>query len=182
MIERRDRQLTILLLSDLYGKYTSRFFSDPDVTRAFRTTLDSVLNRHQLTVRLAEASRTISITLNGEGLVEPRLEIYNSNRLVAKRSMRPGPFATFHAELPLSRAGTYTALLYSQGAPIARLPIYFNGLMEGLSTASPRALQRFRVRPFLSLPAGNLFLILFFLASVAGTWLARRTLAPLEKP
>jgi len=50
--------------------------------------------------------------------------------------------------------------------------------MEGLSTAAPRALALYRGRAFVCRPAGNLFLILFFLCSVAGTWLARRTPVP----
>ena len=178
MIERRDQQFTILFLSDLYGTYTSRFFSDPQVNRVFRTALAAVLRRHQVTVRLAEASRALSLTLSAEGLVAPRLELYYANRVIADRAMRPGPFQTFHAELPVSRPGPYTAVLYSQGAAVLRLPLYFNGLMEGLSTAAPRALALYRGRAFVCRPAGNLFLILFFLCSVAGTWLARRTPVP----
>jgi hypothetical protein len=174
MIERRDGQLTILFLSDLYGTYTSRFFSNPSVVQAFRTILDTALRRQQLTVRVGEASRELSLTLSGEGLVAPRLELYGPDRLAAERSMRPGPFQTWQAEFPVSRPGLYTAVFYSQGAPIQRLPIYFNGLLEGLSTDAPRELLRYRARAFVSVPAGNLFLVLFFLASVAATWLARR--------
>jgi uncharacterized protein YegL len=178
MIERRDGQLTILFLSDLYGTYTSRFFSNPSVVQAFRTALDTVLRRHQVTVRVGEASRALSITLSGEGLVAPRLELYAAERLIAERSMKPGPFQTYHAEFSISRPDLYTAVLYSQGAPINRLPVYFNGLMEGLSADAPRELLRYRSRAFLSVPPGNLFLVLFFLASVASTWLARRAIAP----
>ena len=76
---------------------------------------------------------------------------------------------------PLSRPGPYTAVLHSQGAAVLRLPLQFNGLMEGLSTAAPRALALYQSPAFILRPAGNLFLILFFLASVAATWLARRS-------
>lgn len=173
MIERRDQQMVMLFLSDLYGTYTGDFFSNPEVARSFRTILDTVLRRHQITMRIAEASGRMSITLSGRDLVEPKIDVYRDNRVAVQRSMESGIFQTYHAEFPATRSGLYTAVLYSQGVPLARVPLYYNGEMEGLPADALTAWTNHRTRRFVSLPAGNLFLILFFLSSLMVTWWSR---------
>jgi hypothetical protein len=171
--ERRDQQLTVVFLSDLYGTYTEDLFSNPEVVRGFRAALDPVLRRHQLTVRAAEAAGRMSITVGGRDLVEPTVEIYGENRLIQRRRMEAGVFQTYHTEFPASRPGSYTAVLYSQGAPVFRIPLYYNALMQGLPTDVLQAWTEYRRRSVASLPAGNFYLILFFLCSVFVTLLAR---------
>ena len=173
MVERTDQQLMAVFLSDLYGTYTEDFFSNPEVVRAFRAVLDPVLRRHQLTMRVAEAAGRMSITVSGKDLVEPQIEVYRDNRVVQHRPMAAGIYRTYHAEFPASRPGSYTAVLYSQGVPLIRLPLYYNGLMQGLPTDALAAWTEYRSRSFVSVPAGNLFLILFFLSSLLVTWWAR---------
>jgi hypothetical protein len=87
--------------------------------------------------------------------------------------MEAGIYRTYHAEFPASRPGSYTAVLYSQGVPLIRLPLYYNGLMQGLPTDALTDWTEYRSRSFVSVPAGNLFLILFFLSSLLVTWWAR---------
>ena len=173
MVEPADQQLMVVFLSDLYGTYTEDFFSNPDVVRSFQAVLDPVLRRHQLTVRVAEAAGRMSMTVSGRDLVEPQMEIYRDNRVVQHRPMEAGIYRTYHAEFPASRPGSYTAVLYSQGVPLARLPLYYNGLMQGLPTDALTAWNEYRKLSFVSVPAGNLFLLLFFLSSLLVTWWAR---------
>jgi hypothetical protein len=113
--------------------------------------------------------------VNGEGLVAPVLALYSDNRLVGERALDPGSFLTYSVSLPLSRAGRYTAVLHSRGAPLLRLPVYFNGSMEGQTTESRIALQVYNARFFRALPTSKLYLILFFLASITVTFLSRQT-------
>jgi uncharacterized protein YegL len=176
MVERRDRQLILMFLSDLYGTYTAQFLANPEVLRVFRATLDPVLRRQQIAVQVAEARQTISLTLSGSSLVEPRIEVYRENQLSCEESMQAGPFQTYHAEFPVSSAGSSTVVLYSQGVPFARIPVYYNGLMEGLPADAAEAAAQYRVQPLVLHRPGGLYLILFFLASVAVTWWGRNPL------
>jgi len=174
LVERRGQQFLGLFLSDLYGTYTAGLFSNPQAVDLFRGLLEPVLRPYQLTVRYTEALRTLALTMSGEDLVEPRLELYGANRVVAEKRLEAGAFRTWHAELPVAAPGAYTAVLYSQGAPRLRFPIQYNGLMEGRQADAPRELRNYRPQWFVLLPAGNFLLVCFFLASVAVTWLARR--------
>ena len=173
MVERRDQQLIMVFLSDLYGTYTEEFFSNPEVINGFQAVLDPVLRRHQLTVRVAEAAGRMSMTVSGKDLVEPKIEVYRGNRVLQHRPMEAGIYRTYHAEFPANRPGSYTAVLYSQGVPLIRLPLYYNGLMQGLPTDALTALTEYRSGSFVSVPAGNIFLVLFFLSSLLVTWWAR---------
>jgi len=174
LVDRTERQFLGAFLSDLYGTYTGGLFSNPRAVDLVRGLLEPVLRRTQLTVRWAEAFRSLVLTVGGEGLVEPRLELYGAGGVLADKPLEPGAFHTYHAELPVAWPGAYTAVIYSQGVPQTRIPVYYNGVMEGRQTDAPRELSSFKPKAFVFLPAGNLFLILFFLASVAATWLARR--------
>jgi Mg-chelatase subunit ChlD len=171
--ERNGRQLTVIFLSDLYGTYTKDFFSNPEVVRTVQAVLDPVLRRHQLTVRIAEAAGRMSVTVSGRDLVEPTLEVYRDNRVIQHRRMEAGIYRTYHSEFPASGPGFYTAILYSQGTPLIRVPLYYNAIMQGLPTDALLAWTAYRRRAFASLPAGNLFLVLFFLSSLLVTWWAR---------
>ncbi|UCF99236.1 MAG: VWA domain-containing protein [Spirochaetaceae bacterium] len=171
--ESKDQQLTVVFLSDLYGTYTKDFFSNPEVVRGFQAVLDPVLRRHQLTVRVAEAAGRMSITVSGRDLIEPTLEVYRENRIVQHRPMEAGIYQTYHAELPATLPGSYTAVLYSQGAPLIRIPLYYNASMQGLPTDALEAWVEYRSRSFVYLPAGNLYFVLFFLSSLLVTWWAR---------
>jgi hypothetical protein len=115
----------------------------------------------------------MSITVSGRDLVEPTLEVYKDNRVIYHRLMEAGIYRTYHSEFPASRPGFYTAVLYSQGVPLLRVPLYYNASMQGLPTDALLAWTAYRRRAFASLPAGNLFLILFFLSSLLVTWWTR---------
>ena len=109
------------------------------------------------------------------GLVDPVLAVYRNDRRVAEESLRAGSFLTYSTAIPLNHSGRYTAILYSGGAPLTRFPLYFNGYMEGQTTESHLALGRHRTRVFRLLPASRSYLVLFFLASTAVTFLSRQT-------
>jgi hypothetical protein len=174
LLEKRDRQLIMMLLSDLYGYYTGEFLSNTSVARTLQTAFDGILRKNRIGIRIGESYRNVSITVNGEGLVDPSLAVYSANRLVMERSLVPGSFLTYGASLPLSRAGGYSAILSSGGAPLARFPLFVNGTMEGQSTESRLALHNYRTRFFKALPTSDLYLVLFFIASVVVTLLSRQ--------
>ncbi len=174
LMEKRERQLVMMFLSDLYGYYTEDFFSDISVLRTFQTTLDAILKENRINIRVAESLGTISMTVSGQGLVEPALCVYLDNRLLAETELEPGSFRTYSTALTLPRPGRYTAVLYSRGVPFTRLPIYFNGNLEAQTTESRFALQAWKPRSFKALPAGRLYLVLFFILSVGVTYLSRR--------
>lgn len=173
LLERRRQQFLGMFLSDLYGTYTAGLFSNPRAVDLFRGLLEPV--RPPPTVRWAEAFRALTLTVSGEELVEPRVELYGANRVAAEKRLQRGAFRTCHAELALSEPGPYTAVVFSRGVPRLRLPVYYNGVMEGRQSDAARELLRYRPAAFVLLPAGNFLLVCFFLASVAVTWLARRS-------
>ena len=175
LLEKKDRQLTMMFLSDIYGRYTESFLSDTSVLRTFRTTLDSILEKNTVNVRVAESFQNLSLTVNGEGLVDPSLALYRDNTLVAERSLDPGSFLTYGLRFGLPDPGFYTAILYSRGEPLLRFPLYFNGNMEGQTTEAQGAPARLDRRIFKRLPIGLPYLLLFFLSSVAVTYFSRRT-------
>jgi hypothetical protein len=178
LLEKRDRQLVAMLLSDLYGYYTGDFLSTASVTRTLQRTFDSVLQKNRISLRIGESYGNVSVTVNGEGLIDPVLAVYADNRLLAEENLNAGSFLTYSASLPLSRTGRYSAILYSGGVPLTRFPLFFNGNMEGQSTESHMALQTHRTRLFRSLPASKaskIYLVLFFIASIAVTFLSRQS-------
>ncbi|MBN2552794.1 MAG: VWA domain-containing protein [Spirochaetales bacterium] len=176
LMEKRDRQLIMMLLSDMYGYYTKDFLSDTSVVRTLQRTFDAILQKNTLSIRIGESFGKVSLTASGEGLVDPLLAIYSDNRLIAEQTLAAGSFLTYSTEVPLSRPGRYTGILYSRGAPLTRIPLYFNGNMEGGDTESILALQTYKSRSFRALPAGRLYLVLFFLASIAVTFFSRQSL------
>jgi Mg-chelatase subunit ChlD len=181
LMENRERQLIMMFLSDMYGHYTRDFLANPSVVRTFQRTLDSILETNKYRIRIGESFRNISVTVHGEGLVEPVLAIYSENQLVFQRKLQRGSFLTHSTGLTLARPGSYTAILYDRGVPFLRFPLYFNGIMEGQSTESHFALQRLQPRSFRAISSTWLYLVLFFISSVAVTFLSRRRSSPRSK-
>ena len=181
LLEKRERQLVGMFLSDLYGTYTGEFLSEMSVTRTLQRTFDTILNKNAINLRIGESRGTVSLTVNAEGLVNPVLDVYGDNRLLAQAHLDAGSFMTYSASLPLSRPGRYTAILYSGGVPLTRFPLHFNGNMDGQSTESQMAVTSYRARLFKTLSdredgkASRIYLVLFFLASVAVTFLSRQS-------
>lgn len=181
LLEKRERQLVGMFLSDLYGTYTGEFLSEISVTRTLQKIFDSILRKNTISLRIGESHGTVSLTVNGEGLVDPVLDVYGDNRLIARARLDAGSLLTYSVSLPLSRPGRYTAILYSGGVPLTRFPLHFNGNMEGQSTESQLAVTLHRTRLFKNLPDGEagkasrIYLVLFFLASVAVTFLSRQS-------
>jgi hypothetical protein len=175
IMEKRDRQLVMMLLSDLYGYYTEDFLSNIAVVRTLQRAFDSILQKNRISIRVAESHRNISLTVNGEQLVDPVLSLYADNRLLGEHALEPGSLLTYSTSVPLSRPGRYTAILLSRGAPFVRFPLYFNGNMEGETTDSRIALQAYKTLFFRALPAGRLYLIIFFLTSIVVTLLSRQS-------
>lgn len=181
ILEKRDRQVVAMLLSDLYGYYTRDFLSKASVIRTLQRTFDSILRKNTLSLRIGESYGTVSVTVNGEGLIDPLLAVYEDNRLLAKERLNPGSFLTYSASLPLSRSGLHAAVLYSGGAALTRFPLYVNGNMQGRSTESQMALQMHRTRWFRPAPGSRIYLVLFFIASVAVTFLSRQNRGKRQK-
>jgi len=164
LIEKRDRQLIMMLLSDVYGYYTGDFLSNTSVMRTLQRTFDSILQKNTVSLRVGESYNNISLTVNGEGLVNPELAVYSE----------PGSFLTYSSGLTLPHPGRYTTILYSRGVPFMRFPVYFNGNMEGQTTESRLASKDLKTRLFRALPTSRLYLVVFFIISVAVTFLSRR--------
>lgn len=173
LLEKRDRQLVMMLLSDMYGYYTGEFLSTTSVVRTLQRTFDSILQKNRISIRVGEAYRNISFTVSGEGLVNPELLVYSENQLIARRAFEPGSLLTYSTDVGLSRPGRYTAVLYSRGGPFIRFPVYFNGNMEGQTTESRLALAALKTRFLKTLPSARLYLVVFFLISIAVTFLSR---------
>ena len=174
LIEKRDRQLIMMLLSDVYGYYTGDFLSNTSVVRTLQRTFDSILQKNTVSLRVGESYNNISLTVNGQGLVNPELAVYSENQLVAERVFEPGSFLTYSSGLTLPHPGRYTTILYSRGVPFMRFPVYFNGNMEGQTTESRLASKDLKTRLFRALPTSRLYLVVFFIISVAVTFLSRR--------
>jgi hypothetical protein len=162
-----------MLLSDLYGTYTGEFLSNTSVVRTLQKTFDSILRENRISMRIGESRGTLSLTVSGGGLVDPVLTVYRNDRRVAEESLRAGSFLTYGAAIPLNHRGHYTAILYSGGTPLTRFPLYFNGNMEGQTTESHLAPTRHKTLVFKLLRADRIYLVLFFLSSVAVTFLSR---------
>jgi hypothetical protein len=175
LMEKRDRQLVMMLLSDMYGYYTEDFLSNTSVVRTLQQAFDSILQSNRVSLRIGESHHNISLTVNGEGLVDPVLALYADNRLRGEYMLEPGSFSTYSAGVPLYHPGRYTAILLSRGTPFIRFPLYFNGNMEGEITDSRIELQSYQTRFFRALPAGRLYLIVFFLTSILVTFLSRQS-------
>jgi hypothetical protein len=126
-------------------------------------------------VRVAESLQNLSVTVNGDGLVDPWLVLYRDNALIEEQPMDRSSFLTYGLRFGLPEPGLYTAILYSRGAPFLRFPLYFNGNMEGQTTeAQGSALALLDRRAFAKLSISWPYLLLFFLCSVAVTYLSRR--------
>ncbi len=175
LLEKRNKQLILMLLSDIYGYYTGDFFSKKSVLRTLNTTLDSILSESSIKLRLGEASRHLSFTLAGERLIRPRIAVYYNNRLIMESVLTAGAFNTFSTLMPLPYKGEYTALIYCSGSSTCRFPFYFNGTMEGLDTESILELRRFRISPFKKLHSPIFYLFLFFLSSLYITYSSRKS-------
>jgi len=173
LMEKRDRQLIMMLLSDMYGYYTGDFLSNTSVVHTLQRTFDSILQKNRVSLRIGESHNSISFTVNGEGLVNPELAVYSENQLVAEKVLEPGSFLTYSGGLSLPHPGPYTAILYSRGVPFMRFPIYFNGNMEGQTTESRLASKDLKTRLFRALPTSRLYLVVFFIISVAVTFWSR---------
>ena len=164
----------MMFLSDIYGHYTGSFLSNGSVLRTFQTTLDSILEKNTVNVRIGESYKNLSLTVNGEGLVEPWLALFQDSRLVMEKSLAAGSFLTYGLSCTLPHPGLYTAILYSGGMPFLRFPLYFNGTMEGQSTEAQGVVELLDSRAFKTLPFSWPYLILFFILSIVVTFISRR--------
>lgn len=174
IMEKHAGRLVLMFLSDLYGTYSADFLSRPGVIQTLQHALEAALAREKLTVRLAEAYRSLSLTLAGEGLVKPHLAVYADNRLVLESSMQPGSMGSFTSLLQLPRQGAYTAVISDPGASLAAIPFYFNSTLAGLDTDSAALLKTYRPRLFKRLSWPPLYLYLFLLSSLFATYRFRR--------
>ena len=175
LMEKRERQLVLMFLSDLYGTYTWEFFSRPSVTRTFKTLLAPALQEGRLKVRAAESGAEVSFTVSGESLLEPALSLYAGNRLAVEKRLEPGSFQTYSASFKLTAVGLYTVILSSGGVPFTRFPFHFNGFLEGRGVEAELALARYTPAPFRVIRSRWVYLILFFLGSVYVTFRSRRS-------
>jgi uncharacterized protein YegL len=174
IMEKRGGQLVLMFLSDLYGTYTADFFKQPAVMETMTNALQTALARERLAVRFAEAYRSLSFTLLGEGLVEPHLAVYADNRLILESDLQPGSLGSFSALLQPPRQGEYTALISDLGATFAAIPFYFNAHLAGRDTDSAMLLNAYRPRALKRFSWPPLYLYLFLLSSLFATYWFRR--------
>jgi len=174
IMEKRAGQLVLMFLSDLYGVYSADFFNRPGVIATLKHALDTALDRERLAVRIAEARRSLGVTLAGEGLVSPHLAVYADNRLVLETDPQRGSLGSFSSLLQLPHRGAYTAILSDLGTPFAAIPFYFNAQAAGTDTDSAARLSSYRTRLFKRLDWPPLYLIFFLLSSVFATYRFRR--------
>ncbi len=174
LLEKRERQIILMFLSDIYGHYTPDFLINRSVVRSFKTVFDSILRKNRIKMRIGEAYRSISFTISGEGLLKPSLDVYRANRHIAATKLVRGSFNTYTAVMQLPEIGPYTGIIYSRGVPLTRFSFYFNGFLEGHSTGSHFALASYATIPFKSIRNTWLYPVLFFLCSVYATYRSRR--------
>jgi Mg-chelatase subunit ChlD len=173
-VKKRDRQVVMMFLSDMYGYYTSGLLRSPEVVRTVTAMLDAILQPNRLRVRVAEALGALSFTVSGEGLLQPVIAVYAHNRLLQEVPLREGPLHLYSGAFAPPGSGEYTAVLYSRGEAFLRLPVFCNGTLEGRQTDAEALLQGWRPLAYRAIPASGLYLVLFFLSSVGLTFLSRR--------
>ncbi|MBA7689142.1 hypothetical protein ES703_97643 [subsurface metagenome] len=174
LMEKRDKQLILMFLSDIYGYYTGDFFSKKSVQNTFNTIFHSILVQESVNFRIGETCGTMAFTLAGERLLRPSLAVYADNRLIVETQLTPGSFNSYNAVIQIPDRGEYTAILSDRGSPISRIPFYFNGSLEGRDTGSFFEYKRFHSTAFKALQSPFFFLYLFFICSVYITYRSRR--------
>jgi Mg-chelatase subunit ChlD len=176
-VSRGDGGRVMMFLSDLYGRHSGGFLSQPAAARTVVALLDGVLQSGRLKLRIGEVAGKISFTVGAEGLLKPELHLYRDNRAVERVSLRAGAFGLASGSFLPPEPGEYVAVLYDRGRPAFRFPVFCNGTLEGRETSTEAALRHYRVRRFRTVRAGGLHLVLSFLASLAVTFLSRRVRA-----
>jgi uncharacterized protein YegL len=174
IMEKRTGQLMLMFLSDLYGTYSADFFSRPGVVTTMKNALETALAKERLTVRIAEAYRSLAITLAGEGLVKPKLSVYSDNRNILECSLKPGSMGSFTALLQPPYRGAYTAVISDLGATFTAIPFYFNASLAGQDTDSAKLLAVYRPLALKRLSRPLFYLVFFLLSSLFATYWFRR--------
>ena len=159
--------------SDLYGTYTSKFFSTPAAAGAFKDRLDVLFAGRPAQVRVVETARGISVLARSDDLAAPVL--------LLSQEGSPPQEAPFHrigtggwaAELVPPFHGLWNASILDRGGSLASFQIAVNGGLGGVRSDAAAALAAHRARLFRPIHQPWIWLILFFVSSLACTVMLR---------
>lgn len=169
----QGNRATLLFTSDLYGSYTSDFFSRPAAVGGFKDRLDALFAEKPAQIRVVEDARGITVLARSDGLTEPRLLLSRAGSPPLEADFRrAGPELWSVALAPPFR-GEWRATLLDRGSSLASIPVSFNGGLGGVQSAAAGALEAYRTALFRPVRSPALWLLLFFASSLATTVLLR---------
>ncbi len=161
----------MILSSDQYGVYTKEFFASREAVSVLKRRLDALFTERPVDASVTLHGRGATVTVRGEGLVEPFILITGAGaktRRVPTRQAVPGVFA---ADIDVS--GSFELLVSDRGAVAARFPLRVTAGLSGYVEPDPAALRAFAPRPFLPIRDTRVWIALFVLASLVATAYAR---------
>ena len=159
--------------SDLYGSYTSDFFSAPPTAGAFKDRLDALFAQRPAQMRVVETARGISVLARSDNLAAPVLLLSRTGMSALEAPFRRVSPEGWAAELVPPVHGLWNASILDRGGSLASFQIAVNGGFGGIRSDAAAALAAHRARLFRSIHLPAIWLALFFLSSLACTVMLR---------
>ena len=159
--------------SDLYGTYTSDFFSSPLAAGAFKDRLDALFARRPAQVRVVETARGLSVLARSDNLVEPVLLLSKEGAAPLETPFHRISAESWAAELVPSQHGLWSASILDRGGSLASFQVAVNGGLGGVRSDAAAAFAAYRERLFRPVHLPLAWLLLFFASSLGCTILLR---------
>jgi hypothetical protein len=159
--------------SDLYGTYTSEFFSSPTAAGALKDRLDALFARRPAQVRVVETARGLTVMARSDTLAAPALLLSRPGASpLETRFLRNGSDGWVAEVVPPYR-GRWRAAILDRGGSLASFEIAVNGGLGGIRSDSANAWAAYKPRYFRKVHAPAAWLLLFFATSLACTVMLR---------
>jgi hypothetical protein len=159
--------------SDLYGTYTSEFFSAQTAAGVFKDRLDALFARRPAQVRVVETGRGISVLARSDNLVEPVLLLSKEGAVPLETPFRRINTEGWTAELVPPMHGLWSASILDRGGSLASFQIAVNGGLGGVRSDAAAAFAAHRERLFRPVHLPWTWLLLFFASSLGCTIMLR---------
>ncbi len=163
-----------IFLSDSHGIYTRNFFNKNYVRLIFNKFFESQLSNNISKVTVSETSSGFSLIINSTDLYSPTVALFQDGEKLYDGMLTKISQGYFSFSISNINTGLYNLIIKDLGSTMLKIPIFFNGAASA-NTYSSIILNEFlkyksRWRKYYSI---NLWLILFYLSSIATTYFLR---------